>query len=85
MFDTVNSFERAGVRLYNIAALAGPIGTVALRVGRQFQATRKLGRCHQYLQTFFKGDPRSIPESFGRVIPPPTEDALLESLGLHPA
>ena len=39
----------------------------AIRVGRQFEAGRKLGKTHQNVLVFVKGDPRKATEWCGPV------------------
>lgn len=56
--DTVKAFECSGARFYNEAALINCAGSLPLRVQKQFNVTRKLGRTHQYVLVFLKGDPR---------------------------
>lgn len=53
--ETVRAFEGAGARLYDRAVLLTPTGTLAVRAGRQFSASRKLGRGHQVVLVFCKG------------------------------
>jgi len=36
-----------------------------IRVGRQFLAGRKLGKTHQNILVFFKGDAKNIKAEFG--------------------
>ncbi len=55
--ETIRAFEDAGARYYNEAILVNPAGTLPLRVGRQFEAGRKLGRSHQNVLVFTKGTP----------------------------
>jgi hypothetical protein len=55
--DTVQAFEMAGLRLYNTAVLVTSVGSLPIRTGRQFKVSRKLGRTHQYVYVFVKGDP----------------------------
>lgn len=61
--DTIAAFEDAGARFYNEAVIINAIGSLPLRVQKQFNATRKLGRTHQYLLVFVKGDPRKAAEA----------------------
>jgi len=49
---TIESFERAGARLYNEMVLITPVGHLALRCGGQFSASRKLGKTHQNVLVF---------------------------------
>jgi DNA modification methylase len=54
---TVHIFERFGLRFYNEAVLVNPVGTLPIRIARQFEASRKLGRTHQNVLVFVKGTP----------------------------
>jgi hypothetical protein len=54
--DCVQLFRDAGLELYNDAILVTPSGSLAIRMGRPFASGRKLGRCHQYVSVFLKGD-----------------------------
>jgi DNA modification methylase len=56
--ETIDGFEQAGARLYNEAILATPVGTAAMRVTKQFEASRKMAKTHQNVLVFCKGDPR---------------------------
>lgn len=47
--------------LYNEAVLITPLGSLMLRAGRHFVASRKLGKAHQSVLVFFKGNPQTIP------------------------
>jgi hypothetical protein len=53
--DTIDCFRRAGTRLYNEAILVNVVGSVSLRVNRQFGIYRKLGKLHQNVLVFYKG------------------------------
>jgi len=64
---TVEAFEAAGARFYNNAILVTAVGSLPIRVGRQFTAARKLGRTHQNVLVFCKGDPRKATEACGPV------------------
>jgi hypothetical protein len=55
---TVAAFEAAGARLYNEAILVTAVGSLPVRVGKQFKAGRKLGKTHQNILVFCKGDPK---------------------------
>jgi len=56
--ETIDGFEQAGARLYNEAILATPVGTAAMRVTKQFEASRKMAKTHQNVLVFVKGDAR---------------------------
>jgi hypothetical protein len=54
---TVEQFHLAGARKYNEAILITAVGSLALRVSKQFEVARKLGKTHQNVLVFAKGDP----------------------------
>jgi hypothetical protein len=56
--DTVRAFEVAGARFYNEAILVTPLGSTPVRTSSQFGGGRKLGKTHQQLLVFVKGDAR---------------------------
>jgi hypothetical protein len=65
--DTVRAFEDAGARLYNEAILVTAVGSLPIRAGRAFDSGRKLGKTHQNVLVFCKGDPRKATEAIGLV------------------
>jgi hypothetical protein len=75
--DTVKEFQAAGAQLYNDAVFIQPRGTLPLRVPRQFMAGRKMGRNHQSVLVFWKGDREPKAEDWAGL----TE----RSIGLRPA
>lgn len=64
---TIEAFEAAGLRLYNDAVLVTAVGSLPIRAGKQFDASRKLGNTHQRVLVFVKGDPRKATEAIGSV------------------
>ena len=64
--DTVRAFLDAGMSLYNEAVLVTAVGSLPIRVAKQFQTGRKLGKTHQNVLIFYKGDPKTISQ-FGEV------------------
>ncbi len=62
---TAAAFESAGMRLYNEAILVTAVGSLPIRIGRQFGRYRKLGKTHQNVLVFYNGQPKGIPEDFG--------------------
>lgn len=64
---TIQAFERAGARLYNEAILVTSVGSLPIRAAKQFRTTRKLGKTHQNILVFCKGDPRKATEACGPV------------------
>jgi len=63
--DTIAAFEDAGAILYNEAILVTAVGSLAIRVGKPFGSYRKLGKTHQNVLVFFKGNPKEIPAVYG--------------------
>lgn len=64
---TVAAMESAGAHYYNDFIIVTPIGSLPIRAGKPFQATRKMGRAHQYLLVFCKGDPKKATNRIGDV------------------
>lgn len=56
--DTIKAFEEVGMPLYNEAILVTAVGSLPVRVSAQFERSRKLGKTHQNVLVFAKGDPR---------------------------
>lgn len=65
--DTVEAFKAAGLHYYNEAVLVTSVGTLPIRVGRQFSAGRKLGKTHQNVLVFVKGDGKKATQACGEV------------------
>lgn len=65
--DTITAFEDAGLSLYNEAILVTAVGSLPIRVGKQFVSSRKLGKTHQNVLVFVKGDARKATEACGEV------------------
>jgi len=55
---TIDAFQRAGLKLYNEAILVTAVGSIAMRAARPFELSRKLGKAHQNVLVFVKGDPK---------------------------
>lgn len=55
-WHTIAAFEKAGLRLYNEAILVTSAGSLPIRAGKQFRTSRKLGKTHQNILCFVKGD-----------------------------
>lgn len=64
---TIRAMEDAGARYYNDQILVTPAGSLPIRTRKQFESSRKIGRRHQYVLTFVKGDPRKATERIGAV------------------
>jgi hypothetical protein len=65
--DTIAAFQDAGALLYNEAILVTSVGSLPIRVGKQFTAGRKLGKTHQNVQVFIKGDSKIATEYCGDI------------------
>lgn len=65
---TVKAFAEAGAQKYNEAVLVTAVGSLPVRVGRQFNAGRKLGKTHQNVLVFVKGDPKAAAEACNRSV-----------------
>ena len=57
---TIEAFQDAGMTLYNEAVLVTAVGSLPIRVSKQFGGYRKLGKTHQNVLIFYKGDPKAI-------------------------
>ena len=64
---TVRAMESAGARYYNDFVFVTPCGSLPIRAGKPFQASRKMGRTHQYCLCFIKGDPAKAAKRLGEV------------------
>ena len=53
--------------MHNEAVLVTAIGSLPIRVGRQFVAGRKFGKTHQNVLVFIKGDPKIATAEIGEV------------------
>ena len=65
--DTIGAFEAAGAKLYNEAILVTAAGSLPIRAGKQFTASRKLGKTHQNVLVFVKGDGKKAAKACGAV------------------
>lgn len=65
--ETIRSFQDAGAILYNEIILVNVAGSLPVRIGRQFEGYRKVGKMHQNVLVFYKGDPKKIKEEFPEI------------------
>lgn len=63
--DTIEAFRRAGLYYYNEIILENNIGSLPIRAPKYFNRSRKVGRQHQNVLVFWKGDPAEIEKKFG--------------------
>lgn len=62
--DTIKAFEKAGMNYYNEGILVTPTGTLPVRTAKQFNSGRKLGKQHQNILIFYKGNVSEIKQKF---------------------
>lgn len=62
--DTISCFISAGLNLYNEMILVNAVGSLPIRAGKQFNASRKIGKTHQNVLVFYKGDPKKIKDNY---------------------
>ena len=65
--DTIQAFQAAGLHYYNEAILITPCGSVAMRAGKTFATSRKLGKAHQNVLVFVKGDGKKAANNCGEI------------------
>ena len=65
--DTVQAVRGAGLEYYNEAILITAVGSLPIRAGKQFSASRKLGKTHQNVLVFVKGDGKRAAQACGEV------------------
>lgn len=66
--DTIKLMQDAGLNYLNEAILVTQLASLPIRTGRQFDATRKLGKTHQQALVFVKGDARRATQRCGPVV-----------------
>lgn len=64
---TIDIMEQAGYVYYNEIILINSIGTLPLRAGKSMRATRKIGKMHQNILVFVKGDPKKASKELGDI------------------
>ena len=66
--DTIQAFLDAGLHLYNESILITAVGSLPVRITRQFNAGRKLGKTHQNILVFVKGDGKAATEAINKTL-----------------
>lgn len=66
---TIGIMKRAGYMFYNDIILVNSVGSLPLRSGKAMNSGRKVGRRHQNVLVFYKGDAKKIKENFNILIP----------------
>lgn len=65
--DTINAFENAGVKFYDDIVLKTQISAKCLTAGIGMKKTRKVGKIHQNVLVFIKGDCKKAVEYLGDI------------------
>ena len=73
--DTIQAFIDAGLSYYNEMILVNSCGSLPLRAGKVFKASRKIGKRHQNVLVFVKGDAKKATEFCGDVELPEFEES----------
>lgn len=58
--DTIRAFMDVGLHYYNEMILVNAVGTLALRAPTHFNRSRKIGKGHQNVLVFYKGNMKAI-------------------------
>lgn len=75
--DTVEAFRAAGLSYYNEMILVTAVGSLPIRAGKQFSTSRKIGKTHQNVLVFVKGDGKKAAEACGVI---EVDEALFDSI-----
>ena len=62
--DTITCFKNMGLYYYNEIILVTSVGSLPIRAGRIFRSSRKIGKTHQNILVFYKGDLSKIKKVF---------------------
>lgn len=63
----IDIMERAGFLYYNEMILQTPVGNLMMRAGRYMNQNRKIGKQHQNVLIFYKGNPKNISKHFNKI------------------
>lgn len=58
---------KIGFKYYNEIILINTAGTLPLRSAKIFNASRKIGKQHQNILIFYKGNPENISNKFNKI------------------
>ena len=62
--DTKKIFIDCGAKLYNELIIVEMVGNLAMRVGKYMNGGRKVGKQHQNVLVFYKGNPKNIKANY---------------------
>ncbi len=65
--NVINIMRDAGYKYYNEIILQTPIGNLHIRAGNYINTTRKVGKMHQNVLVFYKGNLNKIKDNFKRL------------------
>jgi len=65
--DTITAFKAVGFEYYNEVILVTSRGSLPIRIEKQFRASRKIGKTHQNILVFVKGDGKTATKAMGRI------------------
>jgi len=65
--NIINIMRDAGYKYYNEIILQTPIGNLHIRAGNYINTTRKVGKMHQNVLVFYKGNLNKIKDNFKRL------------------
>ena len=66
--DNILCFMELGLKYYNEIILITSIGSLPIRAGKYFDSGKKVGKAHQNVLVFFKGDTSKIKDIFSQKI-----------------
>ena len=67
--DTITAFRDVGLELYNEAILVTAVGSLPIRITRQFESGRKFGKTHQNVLVFVKGSGKRAAKAINAAAP----------------
>jgi DNA modification methylase len=67
--DTIAIMVRMGAKYYNEIILVNSIGSLPLRAGHIMNISRKVGKRHQNVLVFYKGELAAIKDNFKEIVP----------------
>lgn len=66
--DTIAAFREQGLELYNEAILVTMVASLSMRIKKQFDASRKMGKTHQNVLVFVKGSGKEAAKQAQKVV-----------------
>jgi DNA modification methylase len=68
--DTIKILKECGLEYYNDIILYNNLGSLPIRAPKYFDQSRKIGRTHQNILVFYKGNPKTIHSRYGDFFTP---------------